>query len=68
MKTYVTQATVHEGRISLDNVPLADESEVEVRVVPKTNIRKMSFQRVRELTKEARGSLAEDICEEREER
>ena len=68
MKPYITRARVHNGHVSVENVPVADESEVEVIIVPKTNISQMSFGQVQELTAEAKGSLAKDISKEREAR
>jgi hypothetical protein len=68
MKPYITRAGVHNGHVSVENVPVADESEVEVIIVPKTNISQMSFGQVQELTAEAKGSLARDISKEREAR
>lgn len=68
MKPYVTQTTVHDGHISLDDIPIDNETEVEVMVVQKTDVRRLSFKQVRELTKDAKGSLADEISREREAR
>ena len=68
MKPYVTKARGHDGHVTVENVPVADESEVEVIIVPKADPSQMSFEQVQELTAEAKGSLAKDISKERESR
>ena len=43
MKPYVTKARGHDGHVTVENVPVADESEVEVIIVPKADPSQMSF-------------------------
>ncbi len=68
MSQFVTEARVERGRLELFNIPFSDDTEVKVFVVPKVDLSKMSFLEIRKLTSPIKGSLADSIRRERNER
>ena len=65
MTQYITDSTVKKGHIELDNIPLPDNSEVKVYVIPKTNIDNLSFEKIMDMTKSITGKMSDDIITER---
>ncbi len=63
---YSVNAHVMNGRLELDNLPFPDNAEVKVFVVPKVNLSEMSFMKIRQLTKNMKGNLSDDIDKERD--
>ncbi|MEZ4528294.1 MAG: hypothetical protein R2941_20465 [Desulfobacterales bacterium] len=68
MTQYTTDTYVRNGRLEIENIPLPDNMKVRVVVIPKVNLSQMSFAKVRELTKNIKGNLSDDIDKERGER
>jgi hypothetical protein len=67
MNQYVIDARIKDGYLSLKDLPFKEETEVKVIVIPKIIFRKLSFLKVRELTKSIKGNISDDIISEREE-
>ena len=61
MNQYVTDTRVSNGHLELRNVPIKDNTEVRVIVIPKANLSKMAFRRAQQLTKSIPGNLSDDI-------
>ena len=68
MSQIVVDTRVTNGNLKLRNIPLADDTEVKVIVIPKANLSKMSFQNAQSLTKPIKGNLSDDIVSERREK
>lgn len=68
MTQYSKDTHVLKGHIEINDIPLPDNMEVKVFVVPKVNLSKFSFDKVRKLTKSIKENLSDDIEMERNER
>ncbi len=68
MSQIVVDSRVTNGHLKLRDIPLADDTEVKVIVIPKANLSKMSFKDARRLTKPIKGNLSDDIISERSEK
>jgi len=64
----ILNTRVTNGHLKLQNIPLEDDTEVQVIVIPKLDLSKMSFQKSQRLTKPIKGNLADDIVSERSEK
>lgn len=71
MSTYTQQVHVHDGRITLENLPFAEDTQLTVLLIPTSlpvfqpNI--TGWMEARRLTASISGSLAEDVIHDREE-
>jgi hypothetical protein len=68
MNQFVSETSITNGHLELNNIPFADDMHVKVIVIPKADLSKMSFPEIWEDTKALRGTLSEDISQERDER
>lgn len=68
MGQIILNTRVTNGHLKLQNIPLEDDTEVQVIVIPKLDLSKMSFQKSQRLTKSIKGNLADDIVSERSEK
>ena len=68
MSQYVTETTLKHGHLELENLPFKDDTKVKVIVIPKVDFSQFSFLEARELTKNIKGNLSDDIIRERDER
>ncbi|MFQ5639968.1 MAG: hypothetical protein ACE5IR_18465 [bacterium] len=68
MSQIIVNTRVTNGYLKLQNIPLEDDTEVKVIVIPKANLSKMSFQKAERLTKSIEGNISDDIISERSER
>ncbi len=68
MNPYAVDGFVKNGHLEINNIPLPDNSYVRVIVVPKVDLAKASFNKIKELTKTLQGKLSDDIAEERDSR
>jgi len=66
MNQYVTDTRVKKGHIAVSGVPFADEQDVRGIIIPRADLKKMTYREVQELTKSLPGNLAEDIRIERD--
>ena len=66
MKKYVTDTRVKHGNMAISGVPFEDEQNVRVIVIPRTDLQKMAYREVQELTKSLPGEPADDVRAERE--
>jgi len=51
--------------LELNNLPFSDEAKVEVIIIPKVNVSKMSLAKIQALTQSIQGNLSDDIIRER---
>ncbi|MCI5131159.1 MAG: hypothetical protein D3904_06455 [Candidatus Electrothrix sp. EH2] len=68
MSRFVTEASVVNGRLELNNVPFSEKMQVKVVVIPKVDLSKMSFPDIWKTTRGIQGNLADDVAGERGER
>lgn len=68
MAQFITEASVLNGCLELNNVPFAEKMQVKVVVIPKADLSKMSFPKIWERTEGVQGNLAADVSGERDER
>ena len=68
MTQFSTDSHVLNGHIEINDIPFPNDTEVKVFIVPKVNLAKLSFQKVRMLTKSIKGNFSDDIDKERNER
>jgi len=66
MNQYVIDAHVTNGRLELQNIPMKDNTEVRVILIPKAKLSKMKFREVQRLTKPISGNLSDDIILDRD--
>ena len=66
MKQYLFDAKIKNGYLRLERLPIKEDMDVKVVLIPKANLDKFSFQKVKELTKNIKGNLSDDITSERE--
>jgi hypothetical protein len=67
MNPLIIDAQIVDGVLTVKDLPLKN-AEVKVVITPKMNLEEMSFAKVRELLKDVKGSLADDIINERNSR
>ncbi|MFQ5771588.1 MAG: hypothetical protein ACE5HX_13700 [bacterium] len=65
MSPIIVDTRITNGHLKLQDIPLDDDTEVIVIVIPKANLSKMSFQNSQLLTKPIKGNLSDDIISER---
>lgn len=68
MSQFIVETRVKSGHIEVDNIPFSDETDVRIIVIPKVDLTKMSFPKIRNLTKSIKGNISDDIEAERNER
>ncbi|HEX3036778.1 MAG TPA: hypothetical protein VHT73_16945, partial [Thermodesulfobacteriota bacterium] len=65
MSKIIIDTRIVNGQLKLQGIPLEDNTEVKVVVIPKVNLSKMSFQDSQLLTKTIKGNLSDDVVSER---
>ena len=65
MAQFVAEASIKHGQLALNKIPLKDNTKVKVVLIPKVELSQMSFEKAQELTRKIKGSLSNDIIEER---
>lgn len=65
MNQFVAETKIRRGSLKLENVPMSDNTEVKVIVIPKFDLKKTSFRKARKLARGIKGNLADDIVAER---
>lgn len=65
MNQYVVDTKIKDGYLTLQNLPFAKDADVKVIVIQKIDYEKLSFNKVRELTKSIKSSLSDDVIEQR---
>lgn len=68
MSQIILNTRVINGHLKLQDIPLDNNTEVQVIVIPKLDLSKMSFQKSQRLTKSIKGNLSEDVISERYEK
>lgn len=59
------EAHIKNGHLELNNLPFSDDAWVEVIIIPKVNVEKMSYAKIQALTHSISGNLSDDIIRER---
>ena len=67
MNQYSTDTYIKNGRLELNNLPFPDNVRVKIFIIPKVDLSRMSFNRIRKITESIRGNLSDDIRRERDE-
>ncbi|MCH8128169.1 hypothetical protein IIC38_19810 [candidate division KSB1 bacterium] len=65
MSQIVLDSRITNGLLNLKNIPLDDNTEVKVIVIPKINLSKMSFENSQKITGRIKGNLSDDVIAER---
>ena len=65
MSQIVLYSRITNGLLNLKNIPLDDNTEVKVIVIPKINLLKMSFENSQKITGRIKGNLSDDVIAER---
>ena len=65
MPQIVVEGRIKNGSLKLEGLPLEDETQVQVVVIPKIRLDAMSFLEVQELSRNLEGSLSDDVVRER---
>ena len=68
MSQFIAETSIKNGSITLHKLPFKDNTKVQVVLIPKVSMAKMSFGKVRKLTKNITGSLSDDMIAERKKR
>ncbi|MBU0559329.1 MAG: hypothetical protein KJ799_11190 [Bacteroidetes bacterium] len=66
MNQYIVDAHVKNGYLTIDKLPINEEMDVKVIVIPKVIFEDLSFLKVRKLTKSIAGNISDDINSDRE--
>jgi len=65
MNQLVINTKIKKGTISIKDIPLSDNTDVQVVVIPKIILDNLSFKKIRELTKTIKGNISEEISQDR---
>ena len=65
MSQIVLDSRITNGLLNLKNIPLDDNTEVKVIVIPNINLSKMSFENSQKITGRIKGNLSDDVIAER---
>jgi len=65
MSQIVLDSRITNGLLNLKNIPLDNNTEVKVIVIPKINLSKMSFENSQKITDRIKGNLSDDVIAER---
>ena len=65
MSQIVLDSRITNGLLNLKNIPLDDNTEVKVIVIPKINLSKMSFENSQKITGRIKRNLSDDVIAER---
>ena len=68
MGQFVVDTAVKDGRIELDKLPFREKMKVKVVVIPKIELKKMSFSKLVGQKVNVDGSIADLVSAERDER
>ncbi len=66
MEQFVVETRIKNGHIELNNIPFPNDTEVKIITIPKTNLKKLSFNEVQQLTESIKGNLSDDVIIERD--
>ncbi|KPA18240.1 hypothetical protein MHK_001536 [Candidatus Magnetomorum sp. HK-1] len=68
MGQFVTETSVLNGRLELNNIPFSNNAAVKIIIIPKVDLSRMSFPEIWKATKQIHGNFSNDIAIERDER
>jgi hypothetical protein len=68
MSQFVTETSITDGHLELNDILFANNVPVKVIIIPKANLSNMSFPEIWETTKPIQGKLSADVAQERDER
>lgn len=61
----IIETSINQGKLTLYDLPLKNDTQVKVIIIPKTNLQRLSFQQTRTLLQDVSGNLSDDIRKER---
>lgn len=65
MENLIIETRIHQGGVMLRNLPLKEDTPIKVVIIPRTDLRRLSFRQTRVLLQDIRGNLSDDVAEER---
>ncbi len=65
MSQYITESKIKNGELNLHNIPIPNNTDVKVIVIPKVDIDKLLYSKAAELTKSIKGNISDDIVNDR---
>ncbi len=65
MSQYITETKIREGGVELHNIPIPNDTDVKVIIIPKVDIDKLLYTKAAELTKSIRGNMSDEIVNDR---
>lgn len=65
MKQYTVETKIKEGNIEISNIPIADNTDVKVIIIPKIDMEKLNAEKISNLVKSIKGNMSDDIINSR---
>lgn len=65
MSQYITESKIENGELILHNIPIPNNTDVKVIVIPKVDVDKLLYNKAAELTKSIKGNMSDDIVNDR---
>ncbi len=65
MENLIIETCVHQGGVTLHDLPLKDNTPVKIIIIPRTHLQRLSFRQTRVLLQDIQGDLSDDVAEER---
>lgn len=66
MSQYTIETRIKQGNLKLSNIPIANNTDVKVIIIPKIDLKKLNLDKVSDLLKSVSGNLAEDVIGSRD--
>ena len=68
MNNYSIDTKIKNGHLELSNIPIPDDVNVKVVIIPKIKLSDLSLDKSNKLSKSIKGNISDDINSERDER
>ena len=65
MSQYTTETKIRKGSVELHNIPIPNDTDVKVIIIPRVDIDKLLYIKAAELTKSIKGNMSDDIVNDR---
>jgi len=65
MSQYITETKIKKGSINLSDIPIKNNTDVKVIIIPKVEIEKLSTDEAIYLSKDIKGNMSDDIIRDR---
>ena len=66
MENLIIETRIHQGGVMIRDLPLKEDTPITVVIIPRTDLRRLSFRQTRVLLQDIRGNLSDDVAAERE--